>query len=247
MKHLRKRLTYANVMSSIAVFLVLGGATAFAASILGKNTVGSKQIKKNAVTTAKIKNGAVNSAKVLDGSLTGADINLGSVGTVPSATKAGSATSATNATNATNAVNAANATHAVSADVAGSAASPATLASGKTETGVFYGIETPGATPNSGYVSASVSFPFPLAAPPTTHYLSIGASPIPACPGTAEVPTAAPGNFCAYETVNGTGTTAFVDSALSSELQKYGIGMASFVANKTSNSDLVGTWAVTAP
>ena len=35
MKQIRKRLTYANVMSSIAVFLVLGGATAFAASKIG--------------------------------------------------------------------------------------------------------------------------------------------------------------------------------------------------------------------
>jgi hypothetical protein len=39
LKQIRKRLTYANVMSSIAVFLILGGATAFAA--LGKNTVGT--------------------------------------------------------------------------------------------------------------------------------------------------------------------------------------------------------------
>lgn len=102
MKQIRKRLTYANVMSSIAVFLVIGGATAFAA--LGKNTVGSKQlkknavtaakIKKNAVTTAKIKKNAVNGSKVKDGSLSGADINLGTLGTVPSAT---------NATNAGNA------------------------------------------------------------------------------------------------------------------------------------------------
>jgi hypothetical protein len=38
MKSVRKRLTYANVMSSIAVFLVLGGATALAAGSLGKNT-----------------------------------------------------------------------------------------------------------------------------------------------------------------------------------------------------------------
>ena len=37
MKPLRKRLTYANVMSSIAVFLVLAGGTAFAATPLGKN------------------------------------------------------------------------------------------------------------------------------------------------------------------------------------------------------------------
>lgn len=96
MKKIRKRLTYANVMSSIAVFLVIGGATAFAA--LGKNTVGTKQLKKNAVTAAKIKNNAVttnkikanavNGAKVKDGSLTGADINFGALGTVPSAANA---------------------------------------------------------------------------------------------------------------------------------------------------------------
>lgn len=104
MKKIRKRLTYANVMSSIAVFLVIGGATAFAA--LGKNTVGTKQLKKNAVTTAKIKKDAVNGAKVKNGSLTGADINLGSLGTVPSATNASHATNADNATNATNAGNA---------------------------------------------------------------------------------------------------------------------------------------------
>ena len=106
MKHLRKRLTYANVMSSIAVFLVLGG-TAFAATQLGKNSVGSKQIKKNAVTSAKIKknavsgakikNGAVDGAKVKDGSLTGSDINLGTLGTVPNANTANSANTANTA------------------------------------------------------------------------------------------------------------------------------------------------------
>ena len=80
MNLIRTRLTYANVMSTIAVFLVLGGGAAFAASQLGKNTVGTKQLKKNAVTAAKIKKGAVNSAKVVDGSLTGVDIADGSIG-----------------------------------------------------------------------------------------------------------------------------------------------------------------------
>ena len=105
MNFARKRLTYANVMSSIAVFLVLGGA-AFAASQLPKNSVGSKQLKKNAVTNAKIKKDAVTGAKVKNGSLTGSDINLGTLGTVPSATNATNAANATNATNATNAGNA---------------------------------------------------------------------------------------------------------------------------------------------
>jgi hypothetical protein len=108
-KKIRKRLTYANVMSSIAVFLVLGGATALAAG-LAKNSVGSKQLKKNAVTAAKIKKNAVTGAKikanavvgskVKDQSLTGADINLGTLGTVPSATHANSAGTADNANNA---------------------------------------------------------------------------------------------------------------------------------------------------
>ena len=101
MKQIRKRLTYANVMSSIAVFLVLGGATAIRRWQLGKNSVGTKQLKKNAVTAAKIKknavtgakikSSAVTGAKVKDGSLTGSDINLGTLGTVPNATHANNA------------------------------------------------------------------------------------------------------------------------------------------------------------
>lgn len=93
MKQLRRRLTYSNVMSSIAVFLVLGGATAFAAG-LAKNSVGPKQLKKNAVTSAKIKNNAVTTAKIKNGAITGAKVNLGSLGTVPSADKANTANSA---------------------------------------------------------------------------------------------------------------------------------------------------------
>lgn len=58
-KQIKKRLTYANVMSSLAVFLVLGGATAFAATQLEKNSVGTKQLKKNAVVSSKVKNGSL--------------------------------------------------------------------------------------------------------------------------------------------------------------------------------------------
>lgn len=98
MKQIRKRLTYANVMSSIAVFLVLGGA-AFAATQLPKNSVGSKQLKKNAVTTAKIKNGAVTASKV----------DVSGFPTVPSATTANNASHALSADKATSATTAENA------------------------------------------------------------------------------------------------------------------------------------------
>jgi hypothetical protein len=99
-------------MSSIAVFLVLGGATALAAGQLGKNTVGAKQLKKNAVTVQKIKNGAITGAKIKSGTITGAKIDPASLGTVP---------------NAQNAANAANAAHAANADNAGNAGTAANL------------------------------------------------------------------------------------------------------------------------
>lgn len=88
---IRRHLTYANVMVSILAFVVLGGASAFAASQIGKNTVGSRQLKSKAVTTGKVAPNAINGSKVADGSLTGADINLKALGTVPAADQAASA------------------------------------------------------------------------------------------------------------------------------------------------------------
>ena len=86
----RERLTYANVMSTISVFLVVSGGAAYAAGHLGKNAVGTKQLKKNSVTTAKIKKQAVTAAKVKNGTLTGNQINTSTLGTVPTADKANS-------------------------------------------------------------------------------------------------------------------------------------------------------------
>ena len=54
MKRLRPRLSYANVVSTLCLFLLLGGGAAFAASQLPKNSVGPKQIKKGAITPAKL-------------------------------------------------------------------------------------------------------------------------------------------------------------------------------------------------
>jgi hypothetical protein len=59
LERLRSRLTYANVIATLALFLALGGATAYAASTLGKNSVGTKQLRKNAVTGAKVKDGSL--------------------------------------------------------------------------------------------------------------------------------------------------------------------------------------------
>lgn len=80
-KHSRiwQRLSYANVVSTIALVLALGGATAFAAAELGPNTVGTRQLKANAVTGLKIKDGAVNSGKIAAGSIGGPQLAAGGV------------------------------------------------------------------------------------------------------------------------------------------------------------------------
>jgi hypothetical protein len=78
---LREHLTYANVMSSLAVFLILGGATAFAAGQLAKNSVGTKQLKRNAVTASKIKKNAVTTAKIKNKAVTEAKLRNGAVTT----------------------------------------------------------------------------------------------------------------------------------------------------------------------
>jgi hypothetical protein len=76
MKQIRKRMTYANVMSTLAVFLVLGGATAFAAV-----KIGTKELKAGAVTAAKIKAGAVTAGKIKGGAVTTGKIKAGAVAT----------------------------------------------------------------------------------------------------------------------------------------------------------------------
>jgi hypothetical protein len=53
-KRLRGHLTYANVVSTICLFLVLGGGAAVAMTVLPKNSVGTKQLKRGAVTPAKL-------------------------------------------------------------------------------------------------------------------------------------------------------------------------------------------------
>lgn len=76
-----KHLSYANVVASLSLFLVLGGGAAYAASHLAKNSVGTKQLKANSVTGAKVR----------DGSLTGVDVDASTLGQVPSAKSAASA------------------------------------------------------------------------------------------------------------------------------------------------------------
>lgn len=97
---IRARLTYSNVLATLAIFLAIGGGT-FAIAALKKNSVGKKQLKKGAVVTKKVKDGAITEAKIAagaiigaklaDGAVTGAKADLSTFGQVPSAASADSA------------------------------------------------------------------------------------------------------------------------------------------------------------
>jgi hypothetical protein len=92
-RKLKGKLTYANLMASVAVFIALGGS-AYAALRVPPNSVGTRQLKAASVTTGKLANEAITAAKVAEHSLTSQDLNLQALGTVPAAA---------NATNAANA------------------------------------------------------------------------------------------------------------------------------------------------
>ena len=78
----RRHLTFANVMSVIAVFIALGGAS-YAAVNLPKNSVGTKQLKGKSVGTKQLKGNAVNSSKVKNFSLRANDFKKGQIPSGP--------------------------------------------------------------------------------------------------------------------------------------------------------------------
>src|SRR4029079_18215091 len=95
MRRIRSKITYANVVATLALFIALGGVSS-AAVKLPANSVGEKQLKKNAVVGKKIKKNAITSDKIKPGTIKGSDISLASLGKVPSAGTADTATSAGN-------------------------------------------------------------------------------------------------------------------------------------------------------
>jgi hypothetical protein len=186
---LRPKLTYSNVIASIALFVALGGAAVAAG--LPKGSVGPKQLKRGAVTAAAIRKGAVTAGKlgpksvvagklgpnavlpgnIGNGAITSAKIGAGAV--IASSIKNGVVT--------TNKLTNANVTTAKLADGAvtnaklGSEVGPllGTLKSGQTLRGVF----DVGASSSSSVAIArgSVSYQFPISGnPPAVTVLKKG-------------------------------------------------------------------------
>ncbi|HWI96824.1 MAG TPA: hypothetical protein VNS60_12225 [Solirubrobacterales bacterium] len=89
MTGLKRRLTYANLTSTLALFIALGMGSAYAAQQLAPKSVGAKQlrpgavtpdkIRKNAVTAPKIESLAVKQGKIANGAITAEKIANGAI------------------------------------------------------------------------------------------------------------------------------------------------------------------------
>lgn len=266
-KRLRPRLTYSNVIASIALFVALGGAAVAAG--LPKNSVGPRQLKKGAVTAAKVRKGAITAGKlapksvvagklgpnavtpgnIVNGGITTAKIGAGAV--IASSIKNSVIT--TNKLNNDAVTTAKLAAGAVTTPILANGAVTAaklapevfgtvsTLKAGQTLRGVFDVGGTAGAA--AGLFRGAVSYLSPLsgAAPAVTVLKKGQTSANCAGIGTGSAPTATAGNLCVYltEEVNLAELTAENNTRL-------GFGL---VAKSTAGGDITafGQWAVTAP
>jgi hypothetical protein len=234
---LRSKLTYANVMSTIAIFLVLSGVT-FAIAKLPKRSVGTQQLKNGAVRSKKIHKGAVRSKRIHKNAVTAPKIKAGAVGRSEIAKGAVGTGQISN--------------QAVTRTKIADSAIPllGTLRSGQTLRGSF----------NLGGTVSSIrdgqSFEFPLenapAAPATNVIDASVASPAftSDCSGLSggnqQTPNAAAGQLCVYITFKSLLLSSLTTD--SGALSRLGFGLtADFGGSSDPDNQVRGLWAVTAP
>ena len=257
----RPKLTYSNVIATIALFIALGGAAVAAG--LPKHSVGPKQLKRGAVTSAALRKQAVTSGKLAPKSVVAGKIgpnaispgNLGN-GVVTSAKiQAGAviASSIKNGVITTNKLGNEVVTAAklgkgsVTLAKLGDEVAPllGTLKAGQTLRGVF----DVGGTGVAGDVTRGASsFPFPLLNAPTATVLQPGQTTA-NCAGLgggASTPQATGGNLCIYITT-ATNLDA-VNPLVVENNTRLGFGLVAKAKEAVPTAyAAVGVWAVTAP
>jgi hypothetical protein len=254
---MRQHLTFANVVSVIALFIALGGG-AYALTRAPKNSVVSKSIKNGQVKKRDLAKNAVNGARVVDNSLSGADINESSLGQVPtaltashadSADHADSASTADSATSATQAANAANASQLGGISPSGYVKYGSTIPSGTTVTGKFGSANSD--TGNGVTQEEEVSLPLPAPIALDSAHVNFAPDPLaqdddPTCTGSVDNPTAPAGKACLYSAYAWGGTNA--GTAHGSQIFPGGGAYGFLVESQGSGvAGVAGTWAYTAP
>lgn len=255
------KLSYANVIASLALFVALSGVAVAAG--LPKNSVGPNQIKRGAVSTPKLKNRAVTSAKLGNKAVTAGKLGPNSVtpgnlgnGAVTSSKLANGAVIAASIKNGvitTNKLqneavnNAKLGKGSVTLAKLGEEVAPllGSLRSGQTLRGVFY--ITGNAAVNEE-LSDSISYQFPLGGnAPVANVLRKGAPATAACAGigTGSAPAAAPGNLCIYLTEE-ENLVEGAEGLIAPNNTRLGFGLAA-KAKEAKKLVAGGQWAVTAP
>lgn len=262
----RKRLTYSNVIASLALFIALGGV-AVAATQLPRNSVGSNQIKRGAVTAAKIRKQAVTSGKlapksVITGKLgpnavTPGNIGNGAVTTAKLADGSVIAKTIKNSVVTTNKLNNGAVTTPKLGDEAVTSAKlgkgSVTLAKLSEEIAPLLGTLKPGQTLRGAFdvggkeaevARGAVSYQFPLLNPPAVTVLKKGETSANCAGlggGNAQTPQATAGNLCVYITEDTNLGSLAVENNI-----RLGFGLK---AERTAAGDFFayGQWAVTAP
>ena len=230
LERIRSKLTYANVMATIAVFMVLTGIGFAVAKSLPKKSVGKKQLRNGAVTSKKIAKDAVTAPKIKSGAVGRSEVANGAIGTSEISNMA--------------------VTRAKIAD----SAIPliGTLRTGQTLRGSF---NVGGAPGGAGIEShQGYSFQFPLNNTPTApqaNVIDLVANPTgttASCSGITggnqQTPNAAAGQLCIYITGKSNLGATPVEMENNSRL---GFGL---VANSGAGAGeylATGFWAVTAP
>lgn len=223
MSRLWSRLTYANVMATIALFISLGGSSYAVLRVTGKSVVN------NSLTGADITD--LTSRDIRDHSLLLRDFKRGQLRA--SSQGAPGPQGNTGAKGDTGAQG-----------VPGPLLH--TLGSGQTLFGKYYAFDDP--APAGQFAVDGVSYEFPLPSVPTEHYLAPGAQPTADCPGNAGDPQAAPGQLCVYSTARANVNTSYSGDGMGFD-RKDLFGFAVNVVSSGAANPFydVGTWAVTAP
>jgi hypothetical protein len=224
---LRHRPSPAMVIACIALTVALGG-TSYAAVTLPRGSVGTAQLKKNAVVSAKVKNRSLLAVDFKRGQLPrGARGPQGPSG----------ATGATGATGAKG----------DKGDTGPPGPFPdGDLPAGKTVRGTYtLGRFDTGAGDN-GFATDAIQFGFRFLTAPTPHVIPLG-GPAPAeCPGTVDVPAAAPGHLCVYEGFNTSATPPAVFNVNGvGGTSRTGAIVRSFSTADTTVFASLGSWAAT--
>lgn len=221
MSRLRGRLTYSNVVATLALFLALGGTSVAALRI------GSTQVRDNSLRSRDIRDNDLRGRDIRDGSLTGRDLRRGSI-------RAGQVAGLTAGDFANGQL---------------PDPLPRALPRGKTLRGVFAAAMTGGTGEQRGIGRGPFSFQVPLGFDPAVTFVPAEhPQPTAACRGSAASPQAQPGNLCLYEAAKtGTVYLSGVFNPLTGENDSASrFGAVAFV-NGESGAGTRGTWAVTAP